>query len=262
MKNLGAVFLLTVLLILPYSAWPEEQQEIVGKIGKIKDTVYEDHKNFYSVENLGSLAIAIGISGILSNTSADREIQNWYQESLRSKKTDDFSRVTKTFGRGATTVPIYLGATLLGQLTRDIKFGSAIGEWGERSLRAILVGAPPMLFLQTALGASRPNEGNSHWHPFADNNGVSGHSFMGAIPFLAASEITDNACLKYCLYLGSTLCGLSRINDDDHYFSQAALGWWMAYLAATGVNKTEKRRVFVAPVLLDNTLGIKVTIRF
>lgn len=78
MQNFGAVFLVMTLLIFPSRAWTEE--EIIGRIGEIKDTVYEDYRNFYAIENLEYLAIGIGIAGVLANTSIDGEIQGWNQE--------------------------------------------------------------------------------------------------------------------------------------------------------------------------------------
>jgi hypothetical protein len=107
-----------------------------------------------------------------------------------------------------------------------------------------------MLALQQVIGASRPGEAESgsHWEPFHDDNGVSGHSFMGAVPFITAAHMTKNPWLRGGLYLGSGMAGLSRINDNHHYASQAALGWWMAYLAARCVNPTE-RDAFLQPVV-------------
>ncbi|MEZ6069860.1 MAG: hypothetical protein R3C10_06170 [Pirellulales bacterium] len=92
-----------------------------------------------------------------------------------------------------------------------------------------------MLALQAVTGASRPGESTSesHWKPFDDNNGVSGHAFMGAIPFMSAAKMTDNIWFKGALYAASALPAMSRVSDDDHYFSQAFLGWWMAYMAAS-----------------------------
>jgi len=264
MKNLGAVFLMIALLILPSSAWAEEEEEIISRINEIKDTIYEDYRNFYSIENLEDLAIGIGIAGVLANTSIDGEIQDWDQESLRNKDTDNLSRAVKPFGDARITVPVYLGAAIFGELTKDIKVGSITGEWAKRSLRTILVAVPPMLFLQTALGASRPIEDDSHWRPFNDSNGVSGHSFMGAVPFIAAAKMTDNSYLKYLFYLGSTLTGWSRINDNSHYFSQAALGWWMAYLAASCGDKagTGKRKVVIALAPIPDGVRFTIALRF
>jgi hypothetical protein len=55
----------------------------------------------------------------------------------------------------------------------------------------VVVGAPPLYVMQQVTGSSRPGEGSagSHWHFLNDNNGVSGHAFIGAVPFLAASGI-------------------------------------------------------------------------
>lgn len=264
MKKLGAVFLVIVPLILPSTSWTGEKQEIAGRINEIKDTFSQDYRCFYSYENLRKLAIGIGIAGVLANTSTDREFRNWYQNSLRSKETDNLSNILRPFGDGMITIPVYLGAALFGEVTGDIEFGSTIGEWGKKSLRAILVGAPPMLLLQTAIGSSRPEEDDSYWQPFNDSNGVSGHSFVGAVPFMTGAKITDNPYLKYFLYVGSTLTGLSRVNDDAHYFSQVAVGWWLAYLAATCVDKAEKEKkeVVIAPSPIPNGVGFTVVFRF
>ena len=212
---------------------------------KLKDKVISDYKNFYSPNNLWKLALGIGYAGFYANTSFDQEIQDFYNDYLKSSITDDISKVVKPFGDGRITVPIYLTAALIGELSKKSKFGSTIGEWGQRCSRSILVGAPPVLFLQVTLGASRPEEGRgSRWRPFKDNNGVSGHSFMGAVPFLTAAKMTNKRFLKCSFYLGSTLAGLSRINDNKHYFSHSVLGWWIAYLS---VNSNQSEHLILLP---------------
>lgn len=98
-----------------------------------------------------------------------------------------------------------------------------------------------MLLAQRLTGGSRPDEKDrdSRWLPFQDNNGVSGHAFMSSLPFINAAKMTDRPLLKSVFYAGSLLGPLSRVNDDDHYPSQVALGWWMAYVAATAIDRTE-----------------------
>ena len=156
------------------------------------------------------------------------------------------------------------GAALVGEITEGNEWGSTTGEWGRRSLRAILVGAPPVLFLQKAIGASRPKEDDSRWRPFNDNNGVSGHSFMGAVPFIAAAKMAENQYIRYSLYLGSMLCGWSRINDDCHYFSQAAMGWWIPYLSGSCGERAEKgeRQVLIRPGPVAGGIGIIAVLSF
>jgi len=223
---------------------------------KVKNNIVADYKNFYSPNNLWKFALGIGYAGFHANTSFDQEIQDFYNEYIKNKTTDDVSKIVKPFGDGRITVPVYLTAVLIGELSKQSKIGPTIGEWGQRCSRVLIVGAPPVLMLQIVLGASRPEEGKgSHWHPFKDNNGVSGHSFMGAVPFLTAAKMTDKKWLQYSFYLGSTLTGLSRINDNKHYFSQVILGWWIAYLS---VNSIEMNKIVLAP----SAKGIAVMIYF
>ena len=117
-----------------------------------------------------------------------------------------------------------------------------------------------MLAMQMLTGASRPGETDdgSTWKPFQDNNGVSGHSFIGAVPFLCAAKMTDDPLWKAAFYAGSTLAGLSRINDDRHYTSQVFLGWWMAYLAATAVDQTQSGNWAVYPWPTADGMGVEV----
>jgi len=212
---------------------------------KFLDQIISDYQNFYSKDNLWKLALGIGYAGVYANTSFDEEIQDFYNEYIKSNITDDISKIVKPFGDGRITVPIYLTAALIGELLKDTKPGATIGCWGQRCTRALIVGAPPVLTLQILLGASRPEEGKgSRWRPFKDNNGVSGHSFVGAVPFLVAAKMTNKLLLKYPLYFASTFTGISRINDNKHYFSQAILGWWIAFLS---VNSLDTNKVVLVP---------------
>jgi hypothetical protein len=264
MKKLeGAIFLMVLLVVTPITR-ADDNGRIIGGTGRIEQAVSRDYLCFYSRENVRDLALGIGFAGLLANTSMDGEIQGFVRGSLRNEDTDELSESLKPFGEGAITIPFYLGAALTGEIAGGTTWGSPAGEWGRRSLRAILVGVPPVLFLQRAVGASRPKEDDSRWMPFNDNNGVSGHSFMGAVPFIAAANMAENRYIRYSLYLGSMLCGWSRINDDCHYFSQAALGWWIAYLSASCVECTERRErhVLVRPGPVASGIGIIAVLDF
>ncbi|HEY5995830.1 MAG TPA: phosphatase PAP2 family protein, partial [Candidatus Deferrimicrobiaceae bacterium] len=151
-------------------------------------------------------------------------------------------------------VATYGGARLLHNPTTE--------AWALKSFRATLVGAPALVFLATATGADRPTEGNSHWKPFHNFHGVSGHAFIGGIPFITAAKMSENPYQKAVLYGLSAVTGLSRINDDQHYFSQVALGWFLAYLSCDVVGKGDDLRegrlnVQFAPV----PKGLAMTVR-
>jgi hypothetical protein len=81
---------------------------------------------------------------------------------------------------------------------------------------------------------------------------------------LSAALMTENVYLKTFLYPGSTFCGISHINDDKHYFSQVALGWWLAYLSAKSIQKSDiqEKKIHVVPTVLNDGIGIGVCIVF
>jgi hypothetical protein len=232
---------------------------------RILDTELDDYTDFYSARNMIYLGGGLAVGALLANTPADMHIRNWYQEDVRSESTDHFAKSAKYFGEGAVACPVFAGAWLIGLIGEDDGMTGVIGEWGSRSLRSVIVGGPPLLAFQRILGNGRPTEGSdSKWVPFKNDNGASGHAFIGEIPFLSAAEMVDNRAVKSLLYAGSSLAGFSRINDDMHYTSQVLLGWWIAYLAETSVDRSEtKRRRFEAvPVVIGGNPGVALTFAF
>src|SRR3972149_3676753 len=72
--------------------------------------------------------------------------------------------------------------------------------------------------------------------------GNRGRPVVGGVPFITAAKMSENPYLKSIFYGISTFTGISRINDDKHYFSQVALGWYIAYLSCAVVEKGNDRR--------------------
>jgi len=107
-----------------------------------------------------------------------------------------------------------------------------------------VLGAPPLLLAQSLTGGSRPNEvtHGSDWSPFQDDNGVSGHAFLGAIPYPSAARMAKRPWVKATLFAVSTIPGFSRITDDAHYPSQVFLGWTLAFVATSTVDETTRAR--------------------
>ncbi len=229
--------------------------------------VKSDHCHFYSGESLRRLAVGTAIAGIMANTNIDRSIHDAWQTNLASHSDwYDVFHSPKPLGNGIYTLPAFGIAWAAGAVFDDTRIGSLAGEWGERSLRTFVVGAPPLVMMQQLTGGSRPGETTHHsqWRPFQDDNGASGHSFMGALPFLSAAKMTDEPWLKAAFYVGSTVTGISRVNDGDHYASQAVLGWWIAYLAADAVDRTQAdSSVWTLTAYPDPyTTGVALTIEY
>jgi hypothetical protein len=230
--------------------------------------VLEDYRNFYSCESLTWTAAAFGAGALMANTGFDTTMQNAWQEGVRPTDVGTFFSDCKVIGEGKYALPIFGAAALTGVLLEGRPGGDIVGEWGSRSLRIFVVGGPPVYLLQLATGASRPGEGSagSQWHFFNDNNGVSGHAFVGAIPFLAAAEMVENPWAKGTLYVCSTFVGFSRMTDNAHYPSQAFLGWYLAFASSLAVNRTETHfagmEVRVVPLPVADQGGLAVETRW
>lgn len=217
-----------------------------------------DQVHFYSRENLRPAIGTLGVAAILANTTMDQEFSDWYQQDVRSNSLDEIANVTKSFGEQWPMVGAYVGASLGGRLIGD---DTRIALWGDRSLRSMFVGVPPLLLFQKTLGASRPNDRppSSNWHFWADDNGVSGHTFVGAVPFLVAAEMAEDRRAKATWLALSTLTGWSRINDNDHYLSQVIAGWWLAYASTRSVARSDASLNYeIAPVVIGDAAGMEV----
>jgi hypothetical protein len=217
-----------------------EQDRPTSLIGRM----WDDQKNFYSAESLTLLGGGLIVGGAMANSSIDDGIHRHFQSSVRGATSDDWFEslhASKELGNGMYTLPIFATAWAAGELFPDNALVETSGRWGERSLRGFVVGAPLLTIMQQLTGGSRPTETDesSEWHPFRDNNGISGHAFMGSLPFITAAKMTENRGYKLLLYAGSAIAPLSRVNDNAHYPSQVALGWWMAYLAASAIDATD-----------------------
>lgn len=217
------------------------------------DALSINYRDFYlNKENLFHLSAGIGVAAMLANTSIDREAQRYYQQNIGGTTTDHILRPWRIAGTYYITVPVLF--------ITDFLTEGQTKEWADKSLRAILVGAPAGLMIQTVTGASRPEEGDSRWHPFKDTNGLSGHAFIGSVPFITAAMNSRDDRTKALFYTLSFLPGLSRINDNKHYLSQSGLGWYLGYLSCRVVNKKKQDPLNLVVIPLNK--GAYVTLSY
>ena len=235
------------------------------EVGRIRS----DFRNFYSRENFANILVGFGIHATISNTCLDQELIDWYQRDVRSRGLNRFSDGVRDFGSQVAIAPFVVISILYysDKITDRVRFyetqgGSWLGEFATRTTRGFLVGTPTLLFSQLLIGARRPNDPSptSRWQPFRDDHGVSGHAFVGAMPFITLAQMSDNFWLKAGFYTCSTFTAWSRVNDQAHYFSQALVGWYLAYLSCRAVSKTEyqllPRGLTVFPIVESRTTGI------
>jgi hypothetical protein len=230
--------------------------------------IAEDYRNFYACENLVCLTAAFGAGALMANTGFDDTLQASWQRGVTPTGLGTFFSGCKDIGEGRYVLPIFGAAAVTGLVFESRPAGDMLLDWGGRSLRMFVVGAPPVYALQWATGASRPGEtsAGSDWKPFSDNNGVSGHAFVGAIPFLAAADMVESPLLKGSLYVCSTFVAFSRVTDNAHYPSQAFLGWYLAWASARAVDATEMQlaglEVRVVPLPMADLGGMAVEARW
>ena len=236
---------------------PESQEGL-----SLLSRVVSDHCNYYSIDTALVVGVATGVGATFAHTYVDEEIYTRVHRSVWYGDGHDWAvplHATKTLGEGAMTLPVFAGLWLTSEFFDEVPLLDVAGEWSERSLRAFLVGGPPLLAMQYLTGGSRPleSESGSSWRPFQDTNGTSGHAFMGALPLLTVAKMIDWWPGKLAFVVVSFFPGLSRVADDDHYASQALLGWAMAYVATTAVDRTEHpgRNLSIFPLVTSDQIG-------
>jgi len=224
--------------------------------------IKNDYDEFYSSDRFMRMGVMFAGGAVMANTDLDQKFQDQYVATIFSV---DDSYNAKQFGEGKILIPLSLISAGIGHWLNDGTELTGIGKWGERTARAYFVGGPTVLVTQILTGASRPSEDKkiSDWKPFNDSNGVSGHAFIGSVPFLTiAYQNKDNALIKYSAYLASTLAALSRINDNQHYLSQAILGWylgWESVDSVYSVDSNKTKNIAIRPVIGTDNYGIQVS---
>ena len=254
------------ILLLSAAIFSHTPQAVMAK-ESMWSNVKSDYDEFYSSDRFIRMGIIFAGGAVLANSDTDQNFQNDYQSNTRSKATDEFSADAKVLGEGKYLIPLSLISAGIGNWLNDGTELTGVAKWGERTARAYFVGGPAVLATQVLTGASRPSEdkGISDWKPFNDNNGVSGHSFVGAVPFITVAYMNDNKFIKYSAYLASTLAGYSRINDNQHYLSQSILGWYLAWESVDSVytvDANKSNNLKVQPLVGSDSYGIGLSYRW
>ncbi len=247
--------------------------------GKIRESLRKEARlygkgllSFYSWDTALNFGVALAVAAPIANTSADWSFHTWYQNDVRSRDLDHFSSKCKILGDGYFAFPLLISLGLSYRYLKvdgwEQKQFDQFGGWASRSGRALFVGFPALLLGQIVLGSGRPYLGSdaSYWDPFNSPHAISGHAFIGAVPFITAAQMTDRIWLKTLFYGGSMLGGWSRINDDAHFISQVLLGWYLAYLSCRSISRIEDphfgRGLTLFPVLDSEMSGCGVIYRY
>jgi len=256
-------FTLLFTFLISFLSFSAHSEESVWE--GVKQDVKRDYAEFYSADRFIRMGIVFAGGAIMANTDIDQNFQDKYRGNIFSA---DDSYNIKKLGEGRYLIPLSLISAGISSYLNDGSELSGIGKWGERTARAYFVGGPTVLTTQILTGASRPSESKqiSDWKPFNDSNGVSGHAFIGSVPFITIAYMNkDNALIKYSAYLASTLVAASRINDNQHYLSQAILGWylgWESVDAVYTVDSKKKNNLHLTPMVGTDSYGVQVSMQW
>jgi len=264
-KSWASYFVLFLFLFSPVVIHASDtNRDTTYSLRQFANSVKSDYINFYSTNRLIRMSFVFAGGALVANTALDQNMETWYQEHVRTSRTDDISKAAKFFGEGKYMIPFSLVSAAAGTYLVKIPI---LGRWGRDAFRSYLVGGPALVILQRLTGGSRPGERDedSRWNPLKDDNGVSGHAFVGAVPFLVLAHMSEQKpLLKYLFYTASFFPALSRINDNMHYPSQAALGWYLAWEATGSVRETsgKEKNLSLVPVIGNDSFLVYLQLRW
>lgn len=217
-----------------HSAHPRRPASPWRQVARTGQRLYT-RRNFIKLVGATAGGAAISYSGV------DEVVDQWHREHARGATSDSIAAVAKGFGETEMAF-----VALAWGLADWALPGTVIGRWGRQCFTATACGLPVLWSWQRILGGSRPSDEKPwgpRYRPFADENSVSGHTFLSAIPFLVAAREAGHPVATWGFRALSPVTGWSRINDERHYLSQVLLGYGLALEAVHAAELSPDRPV-------------------
>ena len=195
----------------------------------------------------------------------DQDIKEWFQDK-RSDASNNVAKVITPLGNPLFAVPA-MGLVYLYGEHQESEKARRIGLLGVESI--VLAGAFTSV-LKFVTHRPRPDAGERYdkWHgPEFSTDNLSFPSLHTSTAFSMAKVIaseTDNPCVAAAVYSLASLVGLARLNDNEHWASDAFFGAAIGYFTAAAVLRYHKRSspVSFMPSVSRNGGGISLTYRY
>jgi hypothetical protein len=187
-------------------------------------------RQLYTRRNFLKLVGATAGGAVISYSGLDEAVHELHLNRVKGDASDRVAHAAKEFGENEIAL-----AGLSYALADWALPGTAIGRWGRECFTATATGLPVLWTWQRVLGGSRPSDAKEwgpRYRPFTDENSVSGHTFLAAIPFLVGARHAGIPVAAWSLRALSPMTGWSRLNDERHYLSQVLLGYGLAIEAS------------------------------
>jgi membrane-associated phospholipid phosphatase len=204
-----------------------------------------------------SAQIAAAAGGILFfsmliDNGIHLESQEW-----RGPVSDGIASVGNQFGNGQHILPILGAAWAVGALMGNDRVKDVAGH----SLQAGLAAGVVATSLKFITGRNRPNSetDNDHFDMFrtGDTSFPSGHTAVAFGLATALSQEFKGRWDDVGLYGLATLTGLSRINDNKHWFSDVVAGAAVGVVAGRWSTRSHR-----APTVVAGPGGVGLSLHF
>lgn len=191
----------------------------------------EAARRVYSRRTFLRHGAAVAGAAVLVYSGADQAVDDLQREHGSNGVTEPVSHQFKQFGEPYWAF-VWVGMALVDRFVGP----SRVGRFGRQCMQATAFGLPILWTTQRVLGSSRPTDENGpRFHPFRDENAASGHTFIGAVPWIVLLRTTNLPWLRGLAGVLSPACGWTRLHDRKHYLSQVLLGYAIAWEAVDGV---------------------------
>lgn len=212
-------------------------------------------ERIFSKDNVPLMLIGVGLTGLA--LTVDQRVKKYFQD---RKPLEHVENIGDTIGSGYPEVGVGFALLGTGELIKDKK----LADTGVVTLEAFLVNGIATEGLKYAAGRKRPNGGDHKSFP-------SGSASNTAMLAASISEMYDwDLRLAVPLYLTTAFVGASRIQANEHFFSDVIAGITLGTLVGTNVAKYHKEKdaksglqnISISPLFDKDLRGWVITLKF
>lgn len=212
-------------------------------------------ERIFSKDNVPLVLIGVGLTGLA--LTVDQRVKKYFQD---RKPLEHVESIGNTIGSGYPEVGLGLALLGTGELVNDKK----MADTGVVSLEASLLDGIATESLKYATMRKRPNGGARMSFP-------SGHASITATFAASISEMYDwDLRLAVPLYLTTAFVGASRIQANEHFFSDVIAGITVGTVVGVSVAKYHKEKdaksglqnISISPLFDKDLRGCVITLKF
>jgi membrane-associated phospholipid phosphatase len=173
---------------------------------------------------------AAALGAVAAVAAVDEPLQRYVQRH-RSKTSDDVAKVFRHMGQPEVYGTVSVGILAVGLIAHRPR----VARTGGRAVASIGLAGVTTLGLKALTGRARPDSGVGafHFKPFGGGAALpSGHTSVAFALATSLAEDIDRTWVTIALYTAATGTAFSRINDDQHWLSDTALGALVGFTSA------------------------------